>query len=207
LLRQYETTFVVDAHLSNEQIESTIDKFTKFIEKNGVKIKNVDRWGKRRLAYEINKKQYGYYVYVRFEAEGTFIKTLERHYKLDEAILRYLTVLVPTVLLKEEERREKVKAREAAEKEAGKSSDQMKEGPSGEEVRDTGAAAEDAPPEQSEPQDEPKDVSPPAEDTGSSGDAKETAEEKEPTESSAEEEKADGPEDLSGETSEKPPEQ
>jgi small subunit ribosomal protein S6 len=98
LLTQYETTFIVDAHLPDEQIDKILEKMTKLIDGGG-KVVFVDRWGKRRLAYEIKKKQYGYYVYVRFEAEGTFIKELEREFKLDDAILRYLIVLVPRIVL------------------------------------------------------------------------------------------------------------
>jgi small subunit ribosomal protein S6 len=108
LKKPYETTFIVDAHLSNEQIESTINKYSKFIADNGGSIKLTDRWGKRRLAYEISKKQYGYYVYIRFDADGDLIQTLEREYKLDDTIIRYLTLRVPKVLTsKEGEQKEK----------------------------------------------------------------------------------------------------
>ena len=101
--RQYETTIVIDAHLSGEQVDTTISKYSKFIEDNKGKIKLIDRWGKRRLAYEIAKKQYGYYVYLRFEADGSFIKELEKEFKLDDTILRFLTVLVPMIVQKEEQ--------------------------------------------------------------------------------------------------------
>jgi small subunit ribosomal protein S6 len=108
LKKPYETTFIVDAHLSNEQIESTVNKYSKFIADNGGSIKQTDRWGKRRLAYEISKKQYGYYVYLRFDADGDLIQMLEREYKLDDTIIRHLTLRVPKVVVsKEEELREK----------------------------------------------------------------------------------------------------
>lgn len=100
--KPYETTFIVDAHLSNEQIESTINKYSKFIADNGGSIILTDRWGKRRLAFEISKKQYGYYVYVRFDAEGGLIQTLEREYKLDDTIIRYLTLRVPKAIVAKE---------------------------------------------------------------------------------------------------------
>lgn len=102
MLRQYEITFIVNAHLPGEQVDAIIDKMTKYIEGSGGKVKFVDRWGKRRLAYEIAKKQYGYYVYIRFEAEGSFIRELERELKLDDSILRFLTVIVPKTVLKDE---------------------------------------------------------------------------------------------------------
>jgi small subunit ribosomal protein S6 len=109
-MNQYETTFIVDAHLSDDQIEKTVEKITAFIEKSGAKIALVDRWGKRRLAYEIARKQYGYYVHARFEAEGTFIVELEREYKLDDTVLRYLTVAVTKAALKDEAKRASKKA-------------------------------------------------------------------------------------------------
>jgi len=111
MIRQYETTIVIDAHLPAEHVDTTISKYSKLLEDNKGKIELVDRWGKRRLAYEIDKKQYGYYIYVRFEVDGTFIKELEREFKLDDSILRYLTVLVPKVVIKKKSDRPS-KARE-----------------------------------------------------------------------------------------------
>ena len=105
MIQQYETTFILDAHLPEEQIEKAIERITKLIETYGGKVKHVDRWGKRRLAYEINRKQYGYYVYFRFEAEGDSIIKLERECKLDEVILRFLTILVSKIALKQEEKK------------------------------------------------------------------------------------------------------
>ncbi|NQT24529.1 30S ribosomal protein S6 [candidate division KSB1 bacterium] len=106
MIRQYETTFIVDAHLSTDEIEKVVSKYTQLMEKSKGKIKLIDRWGKRRLAYEIAKKQYGYYVYVRFEAEGTVVEALEKDFKLDDLILRYLVLRVPTIVIKEEIRKE-----------------------------------------------------------------------------------------------------
>ena len=101
----------MDAHLPDQEIENSISRTTRFIEENGAKIHTIDRWGKRRLAYEIQKRQYGYYVNIRFEADGPLIQDLEREFKLDDTILRTLTVLVPKIVL-EEERRKSAKAKE-----------------------------------------------------------------------------------------------
>ena len=102
MVRQYESIFIVDSHLPNEQIESSIVKHTQLIEKNGGKIKLIDRWGKKRLAFEIAKKQYGFYVYVRFEGEGKLCQELNRSFKLDDAVIRFLTVAVPKAACKAE---------------------------------------------------------------------------------------------------------
>jgi small subunit ribosomal protein S6 len=102
MVRQYESIFIVDSHLPNEQIEACIVKHTQLIEKSGGKIKLIDRWGKKRLAFEIAKKQYGFYVYVRFESEGKFCQELNRSFKLDDTVIRFLTVAVPKAALKTE---------------------------------------------------------------------------------------------------------
>ncbi len=106
--RHYETTFIIDAYLTNDQIEEKILKYTQLIENSEGKIDRVERWGKRRLAYEIAKKQYGFYVYIRFEAPGTIVQVLERDYKLDDDILRYLTILITPAALKEEARQSRI---------------------------------------------------------------------------------------------------
>ena len=125
MLRQYETTIAIDAHLPGDKVDAVIEKYSKFIEKNKGKVTLIDRWGKRRLAYEIAKKQYGYYVYLRFEADATFIKELEREFKLDDAVLRYLTILIPKIMIKEEERRKSrsLKKRTEESREDAKKSD------------------------------------------------------------------------------------
>lgn len=100
--KAYETIVILNAHLSQEQIDAAIEKFLQVIKKQDGEIKLVDRWGKRRLAYEIGKKQYGYYVYVRFNANSNAVQLLEREYKLDESVIRFLTVLVPKAVLENE---------------------------------------------------------------------------------------------------------
>jgi small subunit ribosomal protein S6 len=114
MVKQYETTFIFDAHLPNEQIETSVEKYIQLVDKNGGKIMSVERWGKRRLAYEIKKKQYGFYVYIRFESEGKLIQELERVYKLDDSVIRYLTVLVSKQALQEEQKK-KVESKPKAE--------------------------------------------------------------------------------------------
>jgi len=91
-LETYQTIVVIDSLLKSEEIDAVIEKILRIINNNGGKVMNVDRWEKKRLAYEIKKRQYGYYVEIDFEAPGNLVKILERDYRLDENILRYLTV-------------------------------------------------------------------------------------------------------------------
>jgi len=114
-LRLYETTVVIDPQYKSIEIEDVIKKISNFITNHGGEIVKVDEWGKRRLAYEIDKRQYGYYVHVRFTGPGQLIGLLEREYRLSEAILRYLTIKVDKRALQAEAAQQ---AQEAAEAEA-----------------------------------------------------------------------------------------
>jgi small subunit ribosomal protein S6 len=87
----YETIFILDSLLVPEEIDKIIDSIKQAIESNGGKIATVDKWGKRRMAYEIQKKQYGFYVAIEFEGEGPIPNTLEHEYNFNDKILRYLT--------------------------------------------------------------------------------------------------------------------
>jgi small subunit ribosomal protein S6 len=91
-LRKYETIFVIDSLLKPEEIEGIIAKYERFISDNGGAIEYIDKIGKKRLAYEIKKRQYGYYVLIRFDGPPTMIKQLEREYRLNESLLRFMTI-------------------------------------------------------------------------------------------------------------------
>ena len=86
----YETLFVVSGALSEEDAKSAQDKFTTLIAENG-KLIAVNEWGKRRLAYPINKVSEGYYVLASFESAPEFPLELERLMGISDAILRFMT--------------------------------------------------------------------------------------------------------------------
>jgi small subunit ribosomal protein S6 len=89
---QYETTIVVDSLQKSEDTQNMITKIENFIKNNGGTITDIEEWGKKRLAYEINRKQYGTYFHILFEGPSTLPDLLEGEYRLQESILRYLTV-------------------------------------------------------------------------------------------------------------------
>ncbi len=91
-MQTYETTFVIDSLQKTEEMQATVGKIETFINNHGGSIVKKDEWGKKRLAYEINRKQYGTYIHLLFQAPGSMPALLEREYKLEESILRYLTV-------------------------------------------------------------------------------------------------------------------
>ncbi len=88
----YESAVIINATLDDEQIESIISRIKEFITNNGGDIREIENWGRKRLAYMINKSKIGYYAVFRFNAPTNIITKLERNYTLDEHILRYLTI-------------------------------------------------------------------------------------------------------------------
>ena len=101
--KHYETYIIVDGNYEDNVIEEIIKKYEAFFLKNEVEIKNLDRIGRRRMAYQIKKKQNGYYVCFEIIASATVIAKLERAYKLDENIIRYLTIIMDKKTLKEKD--------------------------------------------------------------------------------------------------------
>lgn len=90
--RLYETTFIINASLEDTQIEAAITHVQETITNNGGEINAVNRWGRKRLAYAIQKKNNGYYVNLEFLAPGTVVSRLEHNFLLDENILRFLSI-------------------------------------------------------------------------------------------------------------------
>jgi len=101
--KHYESYIIVDGNYEDNVIEEIIKKYEAFFKKNEVEIKNVDRIGRRRMAYQIKKKQNGFYVCFEIIASATVIAKLERTYKLDENIIRYLTIIMDKKTLKEKD--------------------------------------------------------------------------------------------------------
>ena len=90
-LKAYETLFVVDADFSEEETKSVVEKFTSLIAQHG-EIKEVNEWGRRKLAYPINYKTEGYYVLVNFESGTDFPSELERIFNITDGIIRSIVV-------------------------------------------------------------------------------------------------------------------
>ena len=87
----YETVLVLYMKLGEEGIENMVKKFQDLIEANAT-LDNVDRWGKRRLAYMINKETEAYYVLFNFTSEASFPAELDRIYKITDGVLRSLII-------------------------------------------------------------------------------------------------------------------
>ncbi len=87
----YETIIILDSLMAPKEIDAAVERFNGIITENKGKVLNVDKWGKRRLAYEIKKKQYGFYVSIEFEAEGNIPNELESEFNYNDKVMRFLT--------------------------------------------------------------------------------------------------------------------
>ena len=87
----YETVIVLSTKQGEEGIKALIEKFQPLIAQNGT-VDSVDEWGKRRLAYEIDHENEGYYVLINFSCEPEFPAELDRVYKITSGILRTLII-------------------------------------------------------------------------------------------------------------------
>ena len=86
----YETMFIVNPQLSEDDTKAIVEKFTALMAENG-EIEQVNEWGKRRLAYPINDLMEGYYVLVNHKADTQFIRELTRLFNINENIMRAMT--------------------------------------------------------------------------------------------------------------------
>jgi len=91
-LRQYELMFIIRPDLSEEEINQTVSQVQTYMESNGCLVKRLERWGMRRLAYEVRKFHEGYYVLMIFDSDPQFIEPFKRWLVLNEAVIRHLVV-------------------------------------------------------------------------------------------------------------------
>lgn len=91
MVRDYETIFIVNSDIGEDTIKSTVEKFKNLLE-TSAQLEKIEEWGKRRLAYPIEKQNDGYYVLANFKAESDFPHELERNYKIADGIIKYLII-------------------------------------------------------------------------------------------------------------------
>ncbi len=91
-MNQYETAFLIAPNLSEEERENLIQQMEEIVAKKKGKMLNVDKWGKKKLAYPIKKFEEAFYVFFLYEGESDISGELERRFKQTEEVIRYLTV-------------------------------------------------------------------------------------------------------------------
>ncbi|HIQ96311.1 MAG TPA: 30S ribosomal protein S6 [Candidatus Limivivens merdigallinarum] len=91
-MNKYELALVLNAKVEDDVRTAALEKAKGYIARYGGTITNVDEWGKKKLAYEIQKMREGYYYFIQFEADATCPAELERHVRIMDNVLRYLIV-------------------------------------------------------------------------------------------------------------------
>tara|TARA_Y100001970_G_scaffold294331_1_gene450807 strand:- start:115288 stop:115692 length:405 start_codon:yes stop_codon:yes gene_type:complete len=90
----YENTFIARPDVSSQQVEALGEQFNESIRESGGEVTTIEQWGLRNLAYKIKKNRKGYYVHMRISATAEAISEMERNMRLNEDIIRFLTIKV-----------------------------------------------------------------------------------------------------------------
>ena len=91
-MNQYELALVVNAKIEDEAKNATVEAVKELITRFGGNITNVDDWGKKRLAYEIQKMKEGYYYFIKFDADSTTPNEVEQRLRIMENVIRFLCI-------------------------------------------------------------------------------------------------------------------
>lgn len=112
-MRRYETFVIIDPDLSDEERSPIFEKVKDLIQQEECLLVMLDEWGARRLAYEIKKKSRGYYVRLDYCGTGKLVDKMERFFRIDDRVMKYMTVLLDKYadieLIKEEMAKAEVK--------------------------------------------------------------------------------------------------
>lgn len=106
-MNNYETVFILNPVLSEDQAKDTVDKFVKVLTSNKANVVNVEQWGLKKMAYPIQKKSTGFYNLIEFAAAPETIATLETEYRRDESVMRFLTISLDKFAVEYNSRRRK----------------------------------------------------------------------------------------------------
>jgi small subunit ribosomal protein S6 len=93
-MRRYETIFIVDPDISEEERTPLFEKITELMPQQNGLLVELDEWGTKKMAYEIKKRIRGYYVRLDYCGTGALVDEIERLFKIDERILKYMTILL-----------------------------------------------------------------------------------------------------------------
>jgi small subunit ribosomal protein S6 len=106
-MKNYETVFILNPVLSEDQAKDTVEKFVKVLTKAKATVINVEQWGLKKMAYAIQKKSTGFYNLLEFSATPETIQTLETEFRRDESVMRFLTTVLDKHAVIYNERRRK----------------------------------------------------------------------------------------------------
>jgi small subunit ribosomal protein S6 len=104
-MRIYENLFIVKPDATEEEIDHLVETMSKSVTTNGGTIDKVDKWGKRRLAYRIEKHREGSYILMQFTAEPSTVKEFERRLRVQDSVMKFLTVRIDETLKRLDKRK------------------------------------------------------------------------------------------------------
>lgn len=90
-MNTYESIFIVKPSISDEDVTKTVTKLEGIIKQGGEYL-TTENWGKKKLAYEVNKEKKGLYMLFRFRGKGTLVDELERNYRFDDNVIKFMTI-------------------------------------------------------------------------------------------------------------------
>jgi small subunit ribosomal protein S6 len=108
--KHYESVVIINASLEDNQINDSINRIKDYLKNNGAAVDEIEEWGRKRLAYPIQKSKSGFYLILRYTSGVDFVAKLERFLKIDETIMRYLTVTLDSKALEYYEKRKEEKS-------------------------------------------------------------------------------------------------
>jgi small subunit ribosomal protein S6 len=91
-MRKYETIFILDPDLEDEQTQSAVEKVKGIITQSNGEVIKVEDWGKRKLAYQVKKKAKGHYILIHLSGSPTLLAELERNFRVMDAVIKFQTV-------------------------------------------------------------------------------------------------------------------
>ncbi len=109
-MRRYETIFIIDPDLSNEERNPVVEKLQEIINQHGGFLVITNEWGSKKLAYEVKKKIRGYYIRIDYCGTGKLVNEIERFFRIDDRVMKYMTVLLEREVDVEKIKEEKAKS-------------------------------------------------------------------------------------------------
>ncbi len=117
-MRRYETIVIVDPDIGEEQRAPVFDRIRELVPQKGGLVVEFDEWGSRKMAYEVKKKKRGFYLRVDYCGTGELVNEMERQFRIDDRVLKYMTILLEEDVDMEAIQEKMAQASEAEEKQA-----------------------------------------------------------------------------------------
>lgn len=143
-MRFYETIFIVKPDVSDEVLAEREQWAKDILTNNGAQIVNVEQWGKKRLAYQVEKQRYGHYLLMQYEGKPEVVPELERNLRMSEEVLKYITVRLAGKQIEKARAAAKRAAEEAVRREEAKAAQEAEQQAAPEPESTEEAAPEDA---------------------------------------------------------------